>query len=491
MGAQRAKQLKAELARIRHQGKPRLLLQHLSELEQLEPREGSWPHRAAEVHRRQGDTGAEVAALLRAAKKFRESGFLLKAIAVCKRVLEIDATHAAAQTVLSGLSEQRGMPLQSPPSADEATRAGAAGPEKVRASESVPSVASSAVPEEAATATINLEEIVLTEVIASGPATGLIDAHATGGGLAEIDLAGTDAHDAPRSGSAATHAHKPDEASELLHHTPLFSSLSPHDLDLLIQGAEVVHAAEGNDIFHEGDLGDALFVIVEGAITLISDTPKRRMLAALAEGQFFGESALLRSEARNATARAVVDTTLLRVDQNLIRRLIARSPHVLVVLLCFLRDRMTQRLMRTSPLFEGLSRAEQVKLGRQFRFLEAVPGTLLIRQGQRSPALYFVLSGQLEVLATTPSGTPERIASLEPGDVFGEMSLIADEPAVASVRASSKCWILYMTGDEVRDVIEDPRIRVRIQALIRARRSGRGRDEWRADPVSDHQISLD
>ncbi len=469
MGAQRAKELRAELTRLRHKGKPTALLACLDELEKLEPRDGSWPHRAAEIHRRQGDSGKEIDALLRAAARFRDAGFLLKAIAVCKRVLEIDVAHRVAHEVLDQLSVQRSVP---PLSRNAAEGSAPRGTPPTAANEQDPS-------------TVTLEEIILTEVIASGPPTGLVSDPDDVGGLAEIDLSSrSDAAGAQPSEDADA---KPDAASELLPHTPLFASLEPEDLGELIRGAAVIHLREGEEAFHQGEPGEALFVIVEGAVALICEEPRKRMLAALAEGQFFGESALLRSEQRNATARAIVDSTLLRVDERLIRQLIARSPQVLVVLLDFLRDRMTQRLIRTSPIFESLSRTEQIKLGKEFRFLEASPGKRLIAQGNPSPALFFVLSGYLEVIRAEGESSSCVVATLEPGDIFGEMSLITGEPAVASVRTRSKCWILYMQADRVAQLLDDSRIRSRIQALIRERR----RANLDASETAERRVSLD
>jgi len=77
----------------------------------------------------------------------------------------------------------------------------------------------------------------------------------------------------------------------------LLSSLQPAELAQRIEGADVVSVAEDETIVREGDAGDALYMIVEGSVTLVCDGPVRRMLAALGEGEFVGEGALLRPTA--------------------------------------------------------------------------------------------------------------------------------------------------------------------------------------------------
>jgi cAMP-dependent protein kinase regulator len=432
MGPLKTKQLKQDLARARQRGEHKKSLTLLQLLEEAEPRDGSWPHRAAEIHRKLRQPEPEIAALLRAADRFKGGGFTLKAIAVCKRILELDRDHGMAREILAGLSRQ---PERAPRSAAHST---------------LP-------PTPDAESDGSLAELVLTQLIPSAPATTL---DAADDGLAEIPL--DPPAPPPRAGGLDT------AVEQLLPHTELFSSLSPSELGELIDAATIVHAAQGEVIFHEGDPGDHFFVIVEGAVTLVCEGPLRKLIAALAEGEFFGESALLRERPRNATAQAVVDTTLLRIGLPVVRRLIAHSPEVLVVLLSFLRDRLIERLIRTSPLFERLSRLEQEQLTRRFRFLEAAEGSTLIRRGRPAHALFLALSGSLDVVGEK-AGEACTFAQLGAGDAFGEMSLVSGNPAMASVVATTQCWLLFLPRQEVEALLSDPRIRVRIESISRDR----------------------
>ena len=63
----------------------------------------------------------------------------------------------------------------------------------------------------------------------------------------------------------------------------------------------------GEVIFHIGDPGDALFVIVDGEvkISLPSETGEEAILATLRPGDVFGELALLDGAPRSASATAI------------------------------------------------------------------------------------------------------------------------------------------------------------------------------------------
>ena len=73
-------------------------------------------------------------------------------------------------------------------------------------------------------------------------------------------------------------------------------------------------------------------------------------------------------------------------------------------------------------------------------------------QGVRAPGLFILLSGHAEVVLDT-DGAGRRLATLGPGDIFGEMSLLANQAAVAHVRTTSKCFVLQMPADEFRQII--------------------------------------
>lgn len=75
---------------------------------------------------------------------------------------------------------------------------------------------------------------------------------------------------------------------------------------------EETHPA-GEPIFQKGDLGTGMYVIYTGEIAILDGNTE---LARFGRGDFFGELALLDTEARSATAEAITDVRLLRIDQD-------------------------------------------------------------------------------------------------------------------------------------------------------------------------------
>jgi CRP-like cAMP-binding protein len=70
----------------------------------------------------------------------------------------------------------------------------------------------------------------------------------------------------------------------------------------------------GDIIFTEGDPGDLMFIILEGAVAIsISVDGRQKAVSRMGRGDFFGESALITHSPRSSAARAAVPTTLFPV----------------------------------------------------------------------------------------------------------------------------------------------------------------------------------
>jgi CRP-like cAMP-binding protein len=231
---------------------------------------------------------------------------------------------------------------------------------------------------------------------------------------------------------------------------PLLSSLSPDDLRHVIERVTIRELAPGEVVLREGEPGGSLFAIVVGSVDVTVAGPPARTLATLSDGAFFGELAILTDFPRSATVTATRPTQLLEISRALVGEIIARSPEVLRTLLRFFRERLVDRLLSAAGLFASFDREQARALAERFLFLELDPGVPVIAAGERAPGLFFLLCGAARAVRADGGG---ELARLGPGDVFGEMSLLAGQPARASVETVSKCWALELPRAQFQEIM--------------------------------------
>ena len=122
-----------------------------------------------------------------------------------------------------------------------------------------------------------------------------------------------------------------------LKRVPLFSHVPTKDLVRVAGIAEeVVHGPESR-IITEGESGSAMFIIVDGEV-LIHRGDQR--IATLRSQDCFGEMSILDQEPRSASATALTDCLLLKVDQDHFRDILAQNLGVALAIIRTLTHRL-------------------------------------------------------------------------------------------------------------------------------------------------------
>jgi len=95
--------------------------------------------------------------------------------------------------------------------------------------------------------------------------------------------------------------------------------------------------------------------------------------------------------------------------------------------------------LRRVPLFTDCSEAELRRIADISRVVETGAGTILTQAGTSGDSFFFVIDGRVSVETQVGLGNP-----LQPGDFFGEMSLLDGEPRSATVTATTDVRLLIV-----------------------------------------------
>ena len=134
-------------------------------------------------------------------------------------------------------------------------------------------------------------------------------------------------------------------------------------------------------------------------------------------------------------------------------------------------------LLRSVPLFADLEEGELERFSR-VAVLRAFPaGTRVFHEGDRSDACYIVREGSFRVTREHSDGRAITLATLGPGEVFGELAMLDGDTRSASAEALSDGELLALPATDVKGLLaRHPEISVKlVAALVRRLREANER----------------
>lgn len=259
------------------------------------------------------------------------------------------------------------------------------------------------------------------------------------------------------------------------------------------QGEELfgITYGKGEVVFQEGDQGDTMYIIQSGAVEIsrIQDG-KKKVLALLVQGDFFGEMALVDHHPRSATATTISRSRLLLLTRDTLMERVRQDPGVMIHLLNTLCRRLTEtnlalrkrvlgdeqlrfaleRRRKKSP-FSAITDHPQLKttyvFGEKKECIMIEPGKVIFRQGDTGHSMYIIAEGEVEI--SQGEGIEKYVlATLGPGEFFGEMSLITNQPRTADATTVKQSLLFPIKNNEFLSRIKaEPELAIYIlQGLI-------------------------
>lgn len=155
------------------------------------------------------------------------------------------------------------------------------------------------------------------------------------------------------------------EEVEMLRRVPLFADIEPAKLKLIAFTSERVTFDPEQYVFHQGDMGDAAYIIMDGDAEVLIDGPGgARVVALVGRNEFVGEIAILCDVPRTASIRARSRVVTLRISKDLFFRLLTDFPKMSLTIMRVIAQRLEnttaqlRRVLAESQLPEvGIAKA--------------------------------------------------------------------------------------------------------------------------------------
>jgi len=227
---------------------------------------------------------------------------------------------------------------------------------------------------------------------------------------------------------------------------PLLSLLPATEFADVLHAVRLVRARPGTPIIEEGKEGSSFFVLARGSAHVTRDDREaggQTHLATLHDGAIFGEMSLLTEAPRSATVRADSDCDLLEFDRQSLMEASATIESLTGALGNFAKERLLNNVLATAGVFKPLDRKQRLDLMKRFVAVHAQPGQAFIQEATPGTGLFVMLRGEVSV-TKDDGGKGMELATLGPGEAFGEISLLNDEPTTATVVASMESTALFL-----------------------------------------------
>jgi small-conductance mechanosensitive channel/CRP-like cAMP-binding protein len=145
-------------------------------------------------------------------------------------------------------------------------------------------------------------------------------------------------------------------------------------------------------------------------------------------------------------------------------------------------------LLAGVDFLEALTSEQFDRLASESRIVPYPVGGAVVRQGDEGDSLFLVASGRVDVSIHAPGAGPEqRLATLGPGDYFGEMSLLTGAPRSATIRAVEETRLVVLRKEALRPLlVADPTVLERLSKTL-ARRQAERDDAIHRATVSEYE----
>lgn len=147
---------------------------------------------------------------------------------------------------------------------------------------------------------------------------------------------------------------------------PIYRDFEPQDIEVLSRICTEEKYKDKAVIFNAGSPGDGMYMIKTGTVKIWIETDKRKkMIALLSDGEFFGEMAMIDNAPRSATVTAEGETEIVKLSVDGFNRLksefAATGFKVVAVLLKFMAARIRRTSKKAAELIKGRKKSAKKK----------------------------------------------------------------------------------------------------------------------------------
>ena len=150
-----------------------------------------------------------------------------------------------------------------------------------------------------------------------------------------------------------------------------------------------------------------------------------------------------------------------------------------------------QGLLKRVTVFSALSEEVRNQIAKRSEIIEYGSGEFIVRQGDQGDSLYIIRTGLCGVFFRKHGKHEKRIATIDSGGFFGEMSLLTGEPHTATVRAMEDTSVIIIDKENLSNILtENPSISVQLGEILAQRQKELAEEAGRIIAATPSSINM-
>ncbi|PKL78864.1 MAG: hypothetical protein CVV27_02710, partial [Candidatus Melainabacteria bacterium HGW-Melainabacteria-1] len=293
-------------------------------------------------------------------------------------------------------------------------------------------------------------------------------------------------------GGAEARKKQLDDFFDALRGMELFAREPDVQIEALSRHVQSLSFDVGDWLLHPGELGNALFFVRSGELEIIAPEKDQPVIFRVKAGQSCGTQAVLSlgDTSWRTGIRVSSETKLLMLERSEFKRAVVNFPRLFHLvrhldldhqrLFKMYRERKTEQAtdqlrvrinetrVRDFPLFAGADDAFFEALAEVVHAIAFLPDKIVCQRGESGGSIYLILEGSVGI---ERRGESQPGVILSEGDMLGEMSLMLDQPRVATVRTLDYCKFFVIDEAPMRRLLERfPWLFQRLETLTQQRK---------------------
>jgi CRP-like cAMP-binding protein len=249
---------------------------------------------------------------------------------------------------------------------------------------------------------------------------------------------------------------------------PAISNQGNITLDQLIDKIRETAAQGGNPdiqwlelkpeeiLFKQEDKSDSMYLLVVGmmGIRLMQSDGSEVLLSKLAPISIIGELAMISKQPRTATAYAIKNAGLIRLNRAYFNQLSNKEKALLTDPEIAVKRWQRQQLVTLLYNFFGdLDIVDLHRWQNQMDWLHLANGDVIFEQGDESDGMYFVINGRVRFTRSVHGGVGEITGEICPGQSFGDFGLLTGGPRIATIQAVRSTDLVRITRPVFEEMV--------------------------------------